>query len=379
MDTQKLLEERTRLFQDAIHLRNEGRVPLLSNIWTWKFLDEGYKLSEALYDWDIVSSVVENHHRRYGFDAYNCFGVRNNMPTAKALGGGSHVINDEIDAIEVKDHCLLKAEELDEYIQDPVACMWTKVMPRVVNHPITMEALRNAVLENAAYFDFVGNIYAKMMGEYAVMPTNASEASMPFERYFNTLGGIKQTSIDVRRNLPKLKEFCDFLWENEQRPNLAAGLEMDYTGFMCCGAVGMLSHVILNRKQFEALYWPYEKEYLDMASTRDTTIFMFIEGSVLRFADYFRDYPAGMMLFEIEQDDVREMRKQLPNCAVAGGLSVDMLTNMTPQQAVKETQALIDDIGNALVLSQNKMTSFRNDCRRNNLLAVNEFVKGYRL
>lgn len=38
---------------------------------------------------------------------------------------------------------------------------------------------------------------------------------------------------------------------------------------------------------------------------------------------------------------------------------------------------LIDELGNGFIFSQNKMVSFRNDCTRENLLAVNEFIRNY--
>jgi hypothetical protein len=72
------------------------------------------------------------------------------------------------------------------------------------------------------------------------------------------------------------------------------------------------------------------------------------------------------------------MRKKLPNICFVGGMSTDLLGNGTEQQCVDYAKKLIDELGDGYVFSANKMISFKNDCKRENLLAVTEFVLNYK-
>jgi hypothetical protein len=79
----------------------------------------------------------------------------------------------------------------------------------------------------------------------------------------------------------------------------------------------------------------------------------------------------------LEQDDIFEMRKKLPNVALAGGMKTSLLGYGTKEECVDYAKKLIDTLGEGFILSQDKMISFRNDIKRENLLAVHEFVRNY--
>ena len=59
-------------------------------------------------------------------------------------------------------------------------------------------------------------------------------------------------------------------------------------------------------------------------------------------------------------------------------MKVELLGNGTPQECVDYAKKLIDELGDGYIFSENKMLSFKNDCKRENLLAVREFVRDYR-
>ena len=43
---------------------------------------------------------------------------------------------------------------------------------------------------------------------------------------------------------------------------------------------------------------------------------------------------------------------------------------------MEEARKLIGDLGNGFIVSSDKMLSFQDDCKRENLLAVNEYILG---
>ncbi|MDO5139605.1 MAG: uroporphyrinogen decarboxylase family protein, partial [Oscillospiraceae bacterium] len=143
----------------------------------------------------------------------------------------------------------------------------------------------------------------------------------------------------------------------------------------------MLAHNMMNKKQFERFYWPYLKKLLDVYAENKMNIRIFTEGSILRLAEYFKDYPKGLLTFHLEQDDPFEFREALPNVAIMGGMTTDLLSNGTPEECVAYAKRLCDELGKdgGFIFSENKMISYRNDAKAENMLAVNEFVRDYRI
>ena len=75
------------------------------------------------------------------------------------------------------------------------------------------------------------------------------------------------------------------------------------------------------------------------------------------------------------------MRKELPNCAILGGMTVELLGRATPEECVERAKALVDGLGaldGGFVLCQDKMGTFKADARPENLKAVSEFIVNYR-
>ena len=65
-DARQQMRERKQLFIDTVRREKKPkRVPILANTFTWKVCDSQYKLSEALYDFDIMFELVCQHHEKY--------------------------------------------------------------------------------------------------------------------------------------------------------------------------------------------------------------------------------------------------------------------------------------------------------------------------
>ena len=69
-----------------------------------------------------------------------------------------------------------------------------------------------------------------------------------------------------------------------------------YPDFCFDAILAILAHTIMNRKQWEIFYWPTLKRILDVIVSKDKTIYLFIEGSFKRFAEYLPGLPEGSYL-----------------------------------------------------------------------------------
>lgn len=59
-------------------------------------------------------------------------------------------------------------------------------------------------------------------------------------------------------------------------------------------------------------------------------------------------------------------------------MKTELLGKGTPQECVDYAKRLVDEMGSGYIFSQDKMISFKFDCQRENLLAVNDFLRNYK-
>lgn len=377
MEDRSLFKERKELFNNALQMKHNKRTPSLSNFWTWKILDSEYTLREALHDYDIMEKVTVEFHHRYQFDAYMDLGTRNPMRVSDALGAGFHKIDDKNQSIVVIDHKLMERNEYTEMKEDFLKFNWTKAFARYTPD-LTIEQLQNAAMEFVSFGQYAQKINTKFLIEHQTPLLPNAPQFMPFEHFFNTYRGIKDVSIDLKKCKTEMIEAMDMMYATQVEPAMKSTLESNTSNMFCDTVSFFLGHSILSEKQFEEFYWRYLKKVIDTLIEKNKTMFIFCESTMMRFVDFFKDVPKGVLAIHLEQDNIFEMRKKLPNICFVGGMSTDLLGNGTEQQCVDYAKKLIDELGDGYVFSANKMISFKNDCKRENLLAVTEFVLNYK-
>jgi hypothetical protein len=377
VDAKELLKERAEMYANVLQFRKNKRVPIQSNFWTWKILDAGYKLSEALYDVKILARINEEFNERYQFDSYLDLGTRNPLAVQDVLGGGYHRIDQSDEAVIVDDHHLMEQDEYRELAKNPTGFYWTKVFKRYCKSGVTVGEMKKAVKLYDEFSAFSASTIDTCINKWGALKPAKYNLSIPFGNLFNTLRGMKEASLDVRKRKQEMKEAMDVMFETSTMPLVEKAAKDDLTGFVCAINIGFLAHSVLSVDQFAELYWPYVKRMLDVLSAHNKALFIFGESEMLRLAEFFQDIPKGRILYQLEQDDIFEVRKRLPNLALVGGMPTELLGRGTKQECIDYAKKLIDTLGDGFVLSQNKMMSFRKDATRENVLAVNEFVRNY--
>jgi hypothetical protein len=378
MDAKAAQQERMELFSNAFQFKKNKRVPLGANCFTWKLLDAGYKLNEILYDYNKMEKVYEEFHERYQFDAYSDMGVRNPVRMADLLSEGYHKIDPTGETIIIDDHHTMEREDYEELAKNPMSFYWTKAFKRYCRPGITMEKIAEAVKEYTLFMQYGArnlNTYLNKFG--AVIFSGITFVKFPCDSLFTFLRGMKEFSLDIRKCKERMKETMEAMFVEDFEPLVQKAIQGDYTGYIAPISILFQAQTVMSRGQFEELYWPQIKKVLDTMAAHKKTVYCFCEGAMLQFAEFFQDIPKGLLMVHLEQDNIFEFRKRLPNIALAGGMPVDLLGHGTKEQCVDYAKKLIDTLGDGFVLSQDKMMSSRNDAKRENLLAVNEFAKNY--
>ncbi len=374
----ELIKERKKLFQDAIYFRPTNRVASMSNVWGWKIIDSdtGISIEEANDDWSKMELVVREFIERYGFDGYVDLGTVNANNVTKALGYGRYKINGNV--VISQDDPVIENDGYDEFMKDPNMYTWIHHGPKHFEN-LTLGDIKKAYEQICAYFEYCGHINEVAEKEYGVLVAPAQFVCAPAENLVNELRGIKAFSIDMRRQPDKVMEYTQSLQDWIEGTIAAVVEEGDHPTQFADLYLAHNAHSVVTVKNFEKFFWePCVKKVVDALSVSGQTGYVFWEADCIRFAELYKDVPKGTLLIQTETEDVRDIRKAFPTVAICGGMPVNMLYNSTPQECVDMAKELVDSMGEGYVFSQNKMMAFENDARRENMLAVQEFIHNYR-
>ena len=82
----------------------------------------------------------------------------------------------------------------------------------------------------------------------------------------------------------------------------------------------------------------------------------------------------------IENDDPYEIRSKYPNIFIQVGLFNSTLGSGTPEENIEDVKKAVDVLGRdgGLVLASNKMVTYLRDMKRENLIAIGDFLETYR-
>lgn len=382
-----LAAQRAQLFREQSSFNKTSRVPHFSSAVTWKIFDAGFTIDKAITDHKIMEKCVRHFLETYYVDGLIDTGIRNQFEVMEAFGSdGYYYYTPEV--VGIHDHGYVKTDELLEYLADPKKYAWEKILPRKYGedwYKKDFKTWKNTYKAYYSYTMFVVHM-AMVSAEYGIpvtAPNNPSKDPIDFaiESLMANFLGIKELSIALRRKPELIEEFCRGFDAQHIDPLAEKALKSDGPNQKYCwdASIMMLAHNIMSPEQFERFYQPSLSKFIGAYDSKGMHIRAFTEGKTLGFKDYFKDYKKGTLTFHLEQDDPFVFRKELPNVAIMGGLSTTMLYSASPEECVGRAKELCDSLGEGIIISENKMMSYRNDCSRENYLAVCNFLKEYRL
>ena len=380
MEYSKAFMDRVQLFRDAVNFKHTSKAPHLAQFYTWKIHDSEFSFKEALTDSKKMSKVVCDFVQRYDFDAHSDLGTRNPLNLANAMGEGSSYIFDEnSEGLNVVDMMFIEPEDYKLCAKD-VDAFYKEMFKRKYPHGDSLKVL-NAMNELMAFGQYTNKITDIVTKTYERPLLKAMKAAVlvPIENFNSAGRGIKGISLDMRRHEEDLLAALNALFEARTLPQIQGIVNSDTSAFAIDAYTALLAYAVMTPAQFEKFYWIHLKPYADAMQECGKQLYAYCESSMLRFKDFFADYPKGVICIHPETDSVFDVRASLPNAAIAGGMPTYTLGRSTPQDCVDTAKRIIDTMGDGFIFSQDKMISFKNDCNRENLLAVCNFVKDYRI
>lgn len=393
MDANTLRYERIGLFKNAITGKERNqRIPHFGNLWSWKIADAGLVLSETLHDYDKLEQALRHTYQSYRLDAIYENGWRNPVQVTEFLGSNAYVFDDAINSIHIDDQCYMEPEDYDALISNPKKFLWETFVPRkykkMQEHPNSGVFLE-FIKKYGELGDFLGKIVDVSRSYGLADMTDLDGPADPwgngYELLFCSLRGMKGLAMDLRRIPDKVEAAVEALDETFAIPRLewAKKAGKNGTNPEFCFDINpvLLGHITLSPKQFERFYWPHLKRTVAAAEEMDKLVYIFAEGDSQRFWDFFQEFPENRVALHCELNDIFEQKKMLSNITPAGGMPISLLGNATPDECVAYAKKLIDEIGSdgRYIFSEDKMISFKSDCKSENLKAVCDFVSDYRI
>ena len=298
-----------------------------------------------------------------------------------------YIINDENYSLSIRDQAYMDDEDYEKLIDNPQKYLWEDFLPKkfsvLKNHEnsVDFRAFVNKYLEFGGALEEIGQIVASHGGADFSDPDGLAVAYIcGYELLFNNIRGMRKLSMDLRRRPGQVEAAVQALDEFWSIPRLERVYQQPKgTNPNYCVDTNpvLLGHIILSPKQFEKFYWPHLERVAKCAEERDKLIYFFVEGSSKRFWDFFRELPENHCVYHRELDDIFEAKEALPNCVMAGGMPVSLLGRGTPEQCVEYTKELIDRLGgedHRYVFAPEKMISFPQDCKSENLKAICDYL-----
>ena len=382
-EVELLRQERKQIFTDAVSKKKmPKRIPLLSQVWTWKIMDSGFKLSEALYDYDKMIEAVSIHQQRYGWDSYMDLGTRNSIQMTDALGKRFYVINDETGDVNYIDKDVMKFEDYDKIINEGLFKSYfeTALVSKCgyTDRETALENIGKAARERVKFSQFAKRVNSVMVNEHGVPSIAFGKPILPTEMLFCALRGIKGYSTDIRRAPETVIEALSIINEAsyEQFSKMLADFK-DNDTFLFPVRFVSLAHTVMNPKQYEKIYWPFYKKYIFDLADKGLGAMLFTEGAMNHLLDFYKDVPSGKFALLLEMDDIFEMKKKLPNITVAGGFPANLLATGTPEKCVEYVKKLEEELAfdGSYIFAFNKMISYPKDAKRENMMAITEYLR----
>lgn len=381
MTPNPMLFDRIRRFQDTVRGHNTGRVINYFSGFVWPAADCGYKLNTIARDYTMRKQCADEFQTRYNFDFSSDFWSTNPLLISDPLGGSVNILIDDPFSVEVVDHNYMNLpEDLELCRKNYTEFLWTKLLPRkfpqLMESPDPAAAILESQKELAVYFDYCYDIEDFMMekhGTYGFFTGRTAFLTFFLQNLFLDYSGMKEMSLAMRRYKEQVKEACDqfgLIGTLNMEKGTTPGRAHDYT-------FRMLAQTFLSAKQFETFVYPAMQRLYKHAEEADKVVFCFVQGENSRFYDYFKEAPAGHFMWYLEKDDLAKAKKVFENhSAIAGGLKTSMLGGATPEKCVDHAKELLDTLNydGKYMIGPEVFLTFPNDARRENLLAVSNYL-----
>ncbi len=369
-----------KLFEDVFDGKIPARVPIMTNIDSAFCLDyAGFDLKKEQYSLSKTIEAIDITTR--DIDADTTIGVALRFPQLYKTLGAQNFQMDSNGFIQHPEVQGMHEEDYDAFIADPMKTLWDTILPRIYKN-LNAPGFEGKKVLAKAFFTFattmggVAQAYKDIAEKYGRSTyTIAFAASAePLDTLSDQLRSFSGISTDIRRRPEKVAAACEALVPL----CLKAGLSPESSRY---NRIFIPLHMApyMRPKDFEKLYWPTFKAYVDGLDEAGAKANLFVEHDWMRYLDYFNELPEGTMMV-FEYGDPKEIKEKIGKRHIISGLyPVGLLKSGTKQECIDKAKELIDILApdGHYVFNFDKAILRMSDVNVENLKAVFAFVQEY--
>ncbi|MCF8095452.1 MAG: hypothetical protein K9J79_08860 [Desulfobacteraceae bacterium] len=405
MKAEHLFADREKRVNDALALKKPDRVPVIAPFETFAFKHAGLSQAEALNDAQQYLEANFKVHNDFQPDMAVCtpfFGSVLKTLGFRLMRWAGYGL-DGNRALQYVESENMKAEEYDEFIEDPADFIVRKFWPRafsglnvfgqlsplnsVTDHfsaqfsfmPFgteegreALETLKNAGLEAQKAFGFLMEHVGKLHA--AGFPMAFMGATLaPFDYIGDFLRGRKGVMLDMFRNPDKLIKACEKALplvirqgvdsaKTSGNPRVFIALHGGHEAFM-------------SLEQFQRFYWPTLKELLTVLANENLNPIVLVEGKYTSRLETIKEIPGGRVCYWFESVDMARAKEEFNGRAcIMGNVPLQVLATGSPDDVKRYCAKLLDmfaEDGGFILSSGGSM----DDAKADNISAMIESAK----
>ncbi len=406
-------KKREKRVLDAIALKQPDRVPIFLYSTFWQARYAGMTCEEAMYDYEKLSAAIKDSVLEFDPDSYTMIHPAIALgPTMEIMGyrqlkwPGHEGLSPDV-SFQYIDTEYMKAEEYDEYLDDPTGFYLRRYLPRIAKayEPLArlpdftslfytrlihctrsfadpkmiegLETLARAGRESNKMFKEVNRL-GKEMTALGYPQTESAAAGAPFDYFADYLRGSKKGMLDMFRNKDKLLEAMDTAVPRIARGTIhAVGNDRCRTIFIPIhwGLDGFMSPA-----QFETFFWPPLRKLILLLIEADITPNLLWEGDCTSRLEVIKDVPAGKCIYFFERTDIFKAKEILGDTVcIRGNVPASMMTTGNPDDVVEYCRKLIDVVGKGGGFIMDSGVGIPDEAKSENVKAMFDTTKNYGL
>lgn len=379
-DMNALYEERLNRINNAVEHKKNDRVPIFSLMDTWALSYSDVALKDVVADPELEYQVYSKAMNAFPFDAGLSIGVSAPLDFLNALGGGIMGGDSGLPQIETGHSEIMKPEDYDAFIKNPLGFITNEVLPRkiqIFQSGSTQEKfgkMANAIGQMSKYGQNAGKGKGRMKQEFGMPMIYGTASLIPGDYFLDYLRDFKGTMSDVKRCPDKLAEACEAMLPLCIQSTMAMCPQPSDGTYL-----SLFLHLpqFLRPKEFEKIYWPTFKKYVDFFAGRGYKLFIMFEKNWEHLHEYLKELPKDAILGQFEEDDLVKAKKAFGDTmCIAGGIKTNDLYYKTPAENIKIVKRVMDEMApdGAFIFTTDKSLLSPTDAKYENLKAVTDYI-----
>jgi hypothetical protein len=360
-DTEQLYSERLGRYVTAMRNGMPDRVPLRPFAAEITARHAGYRCEEVTHDYRKAFEAVIRCCHDYEWDAV----VPNMVYVWTGLTQSIGLTYYGVPGIDVgpdvgfqyrepaEERALMKREEYDELIEDPVRFLYETWLPRASTEvaakgqPTTYRNNLSFIKGGMAmlsYFNAFGPQLERMRRECGTPSSICGMLKAPLDILADKLRGYIGLAFDLMEIPEKVTAACQalmphlgFLALNSADP----GKQVPIPIWMHRGCVPFIS-----REHFDTIYWPTLRPIVEALWAQGNQTLFYAEGRWDAHLDRFNELPAGSIVYHLDRTDPLEAHRVMgKKFCLTGGVPNALLTFGSVDEVKQHCRWLIETIG----------------------------------